>query len=178
MSRPIATTLVAQLPFSMVIALAAQRLRRVQIREGALGLRLRLFGPTVPYAPTRMVAVATSIERDATDGTRRHEALRIELSPQAGWPAPRFETLLTARPHGSGVRLRLETEYEAPLGVTGRTLDFIWGRLVAAWTMRGFLETLRTGLEEDWRERKTRYPSIAALNARGTQDPPERSSAS
>jgi hypothetical protein len=177
MARPIRTTLVVDVPFSLAIALTEQRLRGMSAREGALPLRVRLFGPRVAYAPTRMVAVATRIERDASDGSRRHEALRVELRAQAGWPVPVFQMLLTARPFNGRTRLQLHTCYEAPSGLGGRALDAVWGRWVAGWTLREFLEKLREGLLDEWTERKSRYPSIAALNARGRQ-PPGRSSAS
>lgn len=115
-----------------------------------------------PFAGLRTPVVCDLREvRDFTDETRIHEALVLHWKARAKIPVPEMNGLLTVRPNGQLTQLRMEGQYEPPLGFPGRLFDLLVGQHIAGRTIRLFLAELRTFIEAEWE--KERVASAARI---------------
>jgi hypothetical protein len=128
-------------PFSAVIELAERCVADLAV------VRVALVGRS---APLRRVRVKTRTFRDETDFTRRHEALKVELTPAGGVAFPTLHMLLSVRPWNRGSRLHVEAKYDPPLGMLGRLGDSLVGRHLAARIVDAFLHDMRAAVERAW----------------------------
>lgn len=108
-----------------------------------------------PLARLRTPVVCNLHEvRDFTDETRIHEALVLHWKARANIPVPEMNGLLTVRPNGPLTQLRMEGQYEPPLGLPGRLFDALVGRHIARRTISLFLAELRTFIEAEWEKER------------------------
>ncbi|MGH7737183.1 MAG: hypothetical protein ACREMP_04875 [Candidatus Tyrphobacter sp.] len=111
-----------------------------------------------PFSALRAPVVCHfSQVRDYTDDARIHEALVLSWEARARIPVPRMKGLITVRPNGATTTLRMDGEYEPPLGFPGRIFDEMAGRHIALRTIRRFLRELGEHVEAEWRAEQRSY---------------------
>jgi hypothetical protein len=131
----------------------------VELAERAANRRSGLYvTPSPPFGEHVRFAVATT--PDSTDSARKHDALLIAWRPQTARIFPDFRGALTVRPHGAGVTLQIDGEYEAPYGAVGKLFDRIIGRTLADRTMKRLLDDFARDIEAEYRaEKRERQPT-------------------
>lgn len=92
------------------------------------------------------VSVRSAVVDDASDLSRRHDALEI------AWKAPNallpdLHAVLTVRPQAPGSRLFFTADYTPPFGAAGRLFDGLIGRHIAHATFSGLLARLTRDIE-------------------------------
>lgn len=102
----------------------------------------------------RFTAATTA---DASDVSRGHDALLIAWQPRNQRLFPEFRGVLTARPKGRGVWLRLTGQYAPPYGIPGKIFDLLVGRIIARETMRHLLSELAGDIELNYRKEKLQH---------------------
>ena len=121
---------------------------------GLQWLRVPLLGSSRLVVEKSIASIAKR-EPDKADPGRRHDALAVWLTPSGLFPFPRMRVLVMVRPYNAHTILKLEAHYHPPLGQLGALLDSLWGKFVAAWTLRTLQGDLRAALESAWsRERQ------------------------
>ncbi len=112
------------------------------------------------------VTTEYSVVIDQIDTTRRHDALEVSWFPKEHLPLPAFHCVLSVRPDSKGSLLALEGAYDPPLGRVGKVFDKAVGRNIAQGTVNGLLQEVKTSVEEQWNEDRSRIPDIETLNKR------------
>ncbi len=120
------------------------------------------------------VTTEYSVVIDHVDASRRHDALEVSWFPKEHLPLPAFHGLLSVRPDSQGSLLALEGTYEPPLGSVGKVFDKAVGRNIAQGTVNGLLQEIKTSVEEQWNEERSRMPDIKTLNKRQSNNSPGR----
>lgn len=126
----------------------------LELAEQAASRRTGLFLTFSPPIGERVHFVAASTN-DETDTARKHDALLIAWRPKRRRLFPDFRGVLTVRPNGRGVSLRLAGEYEPPFGRLGDAFDTIAGRAIAKRTMDHFLHDLADDIERAYKVERT-----------------------
>jgi len=111
------------------------------------------------------VEATSRLANDASDTTRRHDAVSLSWVAAPGLPLPSFSGHIRARPHFAQTELRLVGNYEPPLGPVGEAFDVIAGHAIAAGTGRELLLAVKTFVESRRNVDRVRYPSDEELNA-------------
>lgn len=130
-------------PFSAAVELAEQAVNRHTEFH---------LSPLPPFG--ECVYAVSAHTDDASDGTRKHDALLLAWRPHAAELFPDFRGVLTVRPKRSGVWLRLSGEYKPPFGAFGKVFDAIAGRTIARQTMKNFLAGLAGDIEAAYEDER------------------------
>ena len=117
------------------------------------------------------VDASSHLATDASDTTRRHDAVNLTWEAAPGLPLPSFSGYIRARPHFTQTELRLEGHYRPPLGPVGEAFDVIAGHAIAAGTGRELLLAVKRFVESRRNADRARYPSDAELNAENAAPP-------
>lgn len=117
------------------------------------------------------VDASSRLAIDASDATRRHDAVTLSWEAAPGLPLPSFTGHIRARPHFEQTELRLEGHYKPPLGPVGEVFDVIAGHAIAAGTARELLLAVKHFVESRRNVDRLRYPSDAELNAENSARP-------
>jgi hypothetical protein len=83
------------------------------------------------------------VTRDATDRTRRHDAIAISLQPFDVGVFPVFTGLIIARPLNDHAILKIDGQYYPPFRWLGALFDAIVGRRMASATAQTFIDDIR-----------------------------------
>ncbi len=132
-------------PFAVTEDYAADYLRRAEAGGPESIVRASIFG-SAAIVPRRKVAVTFGLRRDAGNAERSHDEISIFWDARS-WMFPNFNGSIRFEVSSRGTRLILSGSYQPPFGLTGRIFDDLFGRHIAAATMRDYLERLAIDLE-------------------------------
>jgi hypothetical protein len=138
--------------------------------EQAADLLAARFRPGVSamtiQVPLADVALAREIEVSFTPHPERSRYRMMNLAwvPKGGGPYPTFAGTLAFEPAPPHTNLALDGAYEPPGGIVGKAFDAVVGRRIAAAAVRALLETIKAGLESDYRDEQERAAQAARPN--------------
>lgn len=132
-------------PFSVAGDYAADYLRRAEAGGPESVVRASIFG-SASIMPRRKVALTFGLRRDQSDPGRSHDEISIFWDARS-WMFPNFSGSIRFRISSPGTRMVLSGSYEPPFGFAGRIFDDLFGRHIAAATMRDYLDRLANDLE-------------------------------
>lgn len=141
-------------PFSSVIEYV------VDFFEEQPHLRVKAIASTTVPVETRIEVVD-----DRADKARHHEAVALSWKPPLSI-FPRFEGLVSVRPHFSGAILSVEGTYAPPGRAFGRIFDEFIGKRLACATMDHLLRRIRIYGEMRYRAFQQSSPTVEELNER------------
>lgn len=139
-------------PFSVTADYALKHLREFEAAPIEATVRLPLGGLRVPFLLLRhRVRLRVGIQRDTTDSSRRHDALRLVWWSESGW-IPNLSGILRFRivSHRE-TQLLFDGAYTPPLGMIGAAFDRLLGRHLAKATAGDLLARIGSALETDER---------------------------
>jgi hypothetical protein len=127
-------------------------------RPGTSAMTIQV--PLADVSLAREVAVSFTPHPERS----RYRMMNLSWAPKGGGPYPTFAGTLTFEPAAAETNLVLDGTYEPPGGIVGKAFDAVVGRRIAAAAVRALLETLKTGLEADYRAEQERTAQAARPN--------------